>query len=299
MRKKISRRGKPKKNNGVFIYPKTIIYIALYTFFIFLLAYMIAQLQNSGIAQSLAIQSKNSIENYKEGEIPVFIPSANVILHGDRNSKKIALTFDAEMTKGMKNAYLLRTNPNSYDKRIVDILNKSNTPATFFLTGMWMELFPEATKELTKNPLFEFGSHSYADTAYDGECYGLEKMTLQQKIQDIGITEKLLSDFTGTDNYLFRFPGGCYSEEDVKLINDAGDTIVHWDVAANDGFNNNTEQIVHNVIDNVKNGSIIVMHLNGAPFAPKTSEALPIIIEELKSKGYEFVKVSHLLNLQK
>lgn len=221
----------------------------------------------------------------------------HVILHGPRDKNQIALTFDAEMTDAMKAAYLSGIVKSSYDKRIIDTLNKTQTKATLFLTGMWIKLYPKETEEFSKNPLFELGSHSYTDSSYNGECYGLPQLTHALKIEDLGTTEKLLRERAGIDNQLFRFPGGCYSPDDVKLVNQIGDTVVHWDVAGEDGFNENTNQIVRNVVNRAEGGSIIALHMNGAPTAPKTAEALPRIIDELKRKGFEFVKVSELLNL--
>lgn len=219
-----------------------------------------------------------------------------VILHGDRNSNKIALTFDAEMTEGMKENLLSGVVTSSYDKRIVDVLEQSHTKATLFLTGMWMQLYPKVTKELAHNPLFELASHSYADTSFDGYCYGLTPIPDSEDIKDIEITQELLQQATGSWNEYFRFPGGCYSKTDLHIVqNQAKLLVVHWDIAAEDGFNNNTQQIVQNVVNRTKNGSIIIMHLNGAPTAPKTADALPEIIKELKTKGFEFVTVSQLL----
>lgn len=59
-----------------------------------------------------------------------------VIFHGPRDKKKIALTFDTEMTEGMKANVVSGRVKSSYDKRIIDILNQTQTPATLFLTGM-------------------------------------------------------------------------------------------------------------------------------------------------------------------
>ena len=223
--------------------------------------------------------------------------STNVIFHGPRDKKRIALTFDAEMTDKMKKDLLSGKVKSSYNKAIIDILRKTNTKATLFLTGMWIELYPDAVRDLSNDPLFELGSHSYADNSFHGFCYGLKQIPSTLKIEEIGAAEKLLREHAGIDNRLFRFPGGCYTPDDVKLVNQADDTIVHWDVTGADGFNKNTEQIIHNVIDNVQNGSIIILHMNGAPTAPKTADALPAIIKTLKEKGFEFVKVSELLNL--
>lgn len=223
--------------------------------------------------------------------------SANVIFHGPRDKKKIALTFDAEMTDGMRASYLSGAVKSSYDKRIIDVLNKTQTKATLFLTGMWIELYPDVTRELSNNPLFELGSHSYTDSSYHGFCYGLKQIPSTLRIEEIGATEKLLREHAGIDNKLFRFPGGCYTPDDVKLVNQANDVVVHWDIVGADGFNQNANQIIRNVVDNVQNGSIIVLHMNGAPTAPKTADALPSIILGLKKRGFEFVKVTELLNL--
>lgn len=223
--------------------------------------------------------------------------SNKVIFHGPRDKKRVALTFDAEMTDYMKAQYQSGKVKSSYDKRIIDTLNQTQTKATLFLTGMWIELYPQVTKELASNTLFEVGSHSYTDSSYHGFCFGLKQIPSTLAIEEIGATAKLLRQHAGIDNKLFRFPGGCYTPDDVKLVNQAGNTVVHWDVVGADGFNANTKQIVHNVIDNVQNGSIVVLHMNGEPTAPKTAEALPDIISGLKTKGFEFVKVNELLGL--
>jgi len=44
-----------------------------------------------------------------------------------------------------------------------------------------------------------------------------------------------------------------------------------------DGFNDNAQAIADNVLKNVQDDSIIVMHMNGYPNDPKTSNALPNI----------------------
>lgn len=223
--------------------------------------------------------------------------SEQVILHGPRDKKRVALTFDAEMTQGMRENLLTGQVKSSYDKRITDILNQTNTKATLFLTGMWITLYPDATRELSKNLLFELGSHSFTDSSFSGKCYGLTELSDIQAVEQVGSTEFLLKVYGGIENVLFRFPGGCYSQKNLDLLAQANDIVVHWDVSGGDGFNNNTQQIINNVLNNTQNGSIIILHMNGAPTAPKTADALPTIISTLKARGFEFVKVSELLNL--
>lgn len=226
------------------------------------------------------------------------IVGGKVIFNGPRDKNRIALTFDAEMTDNMRAAVVSGKVKSSFDSKIIDVLNQTQTKATLFLTGQWIELYTDVTKQLSKNPLFEFGSHSYNDSSYNGYCYGLTQIPDTLDVENVGSAEKLLREYAGIDNRLFRFPGGCYSQHDIDVVNLANDTVIQWDVVGADGFNNNSAQIVSNVVNNTQNGSIIILHINGAPTAPKTAEALPEIISKLKAKGFEFVKISELLGLQ-
>jgi len=254
----------------------------------------------SSRVKSTVFSQEASEEAYVERDSPLdnsLNQSGLVIFHGPRDKNRIALTFDAEMTDGMKQAVVTGKVKSSYSEKIIDILNQTQTKATLFLTGQWIELYPDVTRFLAKNPLFEFGSHSYNDSSFHGFCYGLKQIPSTLQVEQIGSAEKLLREYAGIDNRFFRFPGGCYSEADVKLVNQADDTVIHWDVKGSDGFNNNTDLIIRNVVDNVQNGSIIILHMNGAPTAPKTAEALPTIIAKLKQKGFQFVKISELLGV--
>lgn len=220
---------------------------------------------------------------------------SNVITHGSRTNKKIALTFDADMTFWMDSQLKSRAVKSYIDRQLISLLEATKTPATFFLTGLWVEDYPLDTENLAHNALFELANHSYSHPSFSGYCYGLPQLGELSMQQEIDKTQQLLKNYTGADNKYFRFPGGCVSTDAMNYLSSKGMQVVHWDVVGDDGFNDNTKTIVHNVIDHVQNGSIIVMHMNGYPNDPSTADALPIIVAELKTKGYEFVKVSELL----
>ncbi len=225
-----------------------------------------------------------------------FVQKKGIIFHGDRNKKKVALTFDADMTEGM--AQMLRGGlvKSYYDSKMIEVLRAFKTPATLFVTGMWAEAYPQETKDLASDPLFEIGSHSYAHKAFTNDCFGLPSLEDTEKIQDLGTSQFMLQKFTGVKTKLFRFPGGCYKIKDLDLLKKAGMTAIQWDVVANDGFNPNPEIIINNVVSNTRNGSIIVMHMNGFPNEPVDYIAVPQIVKILREKGFEFVTVSTLLN---
>jgi peptidoglycan/xylan/chitin deacetylase (PgdA/CDA1 family) len=231
-----------------------------------------------------------------ENNIPTAALKNNqVIFHGPVDKKQIALTFDADMTPGMIELLHSGRVKSYYDKKIVDILIQTKTKATVFLTGMWIEQYPDITSQLAANSLFELGNHSYSHPSFYGYCYGLRQIPKSQEEEEIRRTQQLLQISTGGDNKLFRFPGGCYSPKEEEQVEKNGLAVIQWDVAGQDGFNNNGLAIENNVLTHVKNGSIIVLHFNGYPNEPKTAEVLPEIISQLKIRGFEFVTVSDLI----
>jgi peptidoglycan-N-acetylglucosamine deacetylase len=196
----------------------------------------------------------------------------------------------------MKEQLLSGSVQSYYNKALIDSLDQTQTKATLFLTGMWIELYQEDAAKLAADPLFELGSHSYSHPSFAGYCYGLAQISEDEKEPEIEKTQQLLLNLTHKQNTLFRFPGGCFDQDAITLMQKNGLQPIQWDVVGDDGFNDNTQGIIDNVVNNVQNGSIIVMHMNGYPNDPKTSDALPAIITTLKQRGYSFVTVSELLS---
>lgn len=224
-----------------------------------------------------------------------YSPRNYVVFHGQRDRRVVALTFDADMTPKMKGDLEAGKVSSWYNNKVVQILEENNIPATFFLTGMWIELYPKETAELAKDPLFELGNHSYSHPAFEKKCTVLNYISNDKDYEEIEKTQKLLKDIAGIDNHLFRFPGGCYDVYDLSVVHKLGLDAIQWDISSSDAFNFHTQQLINNVSTHVQNGSIILMHMIGNRNAPKTSEALPTIISGLRYKGFDFVKVSELI----
>jgi peptidoglycan-N-acetylglucosamine deacetylase len=236
----------------------------------------------------------------QDGENTVLpVTSSDIIFHSPRNQKEVALTFDADMTPWMKEQLVSGAVQSYYNRELITYLDQTQTKATLFLTGMWIELYQKDAEKLAADPLFELGSHSYSHPSFAGYCYGLEQISENEKQPEIGKTQQLLYSLTHKQNTLFRFPGGCYDQDAISLMQKNGLQPIQWDVVGDDGFNDNTQGIIDNVVNNVQDGSIIVMHMNGFPNDPKTSNALPEIITTLKQRGYSFVTISELLSENK
>jgi peptidoglycan/xylan/chitin deacetylase (PgdA/CDA1 family) len=219
-----------------------------------------------------------------------------IIWHGPRDKKEVALTFDADMTPVMVD-WLHSGQVSTYDDpRITDYLTQHGISATFFLTGIWIETYPDATRVLAANPQFELENHTYSHPSMYGNCFDQPQVPQSQYPFEIKKVQQLLQQIAHVTPKYFRFPGGCYDASDLALVKKEGLQTVHWDDVANDGFNDNKDEIIHNVLSEAKNGSIIVMHIGGTPNVPATADALPTIIDGLEKRGFKFVTVSELLN---
>lgn len=198
------------------------------------------------------------------------------------------------MTPGMRWS-LLHHRVRSYDNTaIYQILNQTHTKTTFFLSGMWIEQYPDETRRLAQNPLFELENHSYSHPGFKQPCYGLPKMQ-DSESHEVLETKLLLKQVAGVENRYFRFPGGCIDPQAVTIAQKGGLQVVHWDVVGGDAGQPNPNVIVKNVLRRVHDGSIIILHSHGGPKVPATAAAVRVIIPALKARGYEFVKVSELL----
>lgn len=224
-----------------------------------------------------------------------FLIILNFFLHPVlAQSKKIALTFDADLTPYMLSELKAGKVKSWYNSNIITLLQKTKTPATLFLTGMWAEEYPEVTKSLAQNSLFEIANHSYSHPGFHQPCYGLGKVSEADKKSEIQKTQDVLQKLTNQKPSLFRFPGGCAGPLDIKLVEKMGLKVINWDISSGDAFNSNPQKIIRQVLNNLKDNAIVVFHLNGGPNAPATASALKTLLPILHQKGYTAVKVSGL-----
>ena len=229
------------------------------------------------------------------GAAPLSVPG--IVTHGSRVLPSVALTFDADMTPGMQRA-LKNGKVLSYDNvQVRQTLRLTRTPATFFFTGMWAETYPQSARDIAQDPLFEVEDHSYDHPGFAQPCYGLASIAGQDKAANVLRSQLAVARITGRTPRYFRFPGGCASSEDVKLVQHLGLTTVHWDVISGDAGQPDAQVIVRTVLRDTRNGSIIVMHSHGGK-APSTALALPAIIAGLKARGFTFVTVEQLLEVR-
>jgi peptidoglycan-N-acetylglucosamine deacetylase len=188
----------------------------------------------------------------------------------DTNEKKIALTFDVSW--GTDNT-----------EKILDILDKYNVKATFFLVGAWAEDNTDIVKEI-HNRGHEIANHSTKHP-------DMTKITRDRIIKEVEITDAKIRELTGESSNIFRCPSGTYNDNVIETLKDINHYCIQWDVDSIDWKEEGADLEYNRVINKTKPGSIILFH-NNAKYTP---ENLPKIIEKLKSQGYSFLKISELI----
>ncbi len=200
-----------------------------------------------------------------------------IIEHGRRDSREIAITFDACPT----------TLPDEYDEKVIEVLLLEKTPATLFLSGRWVEKNPEKTKFLANQPLFEIANHAF------WHPHLLEKDD-ERILRELKRTQVIINKTTGRTPHYFRPPYGEVDERVAAIAQKAGLTTIQYDIASGDpDAGLSPQRIIRSILRDAKGGSIIVFHMNRK--GVHTAEVLPDIIDGLRKKGFTLVTVGELL----
>jgi polysaccharide deacetylase family sporulation protein PdaB len=190
----------------------------------------------------------------------------------DSPEKKVALSFDAAWG-------------NEDTAEILKILEKNNVKVTFFMTGGWIEKYPDDVKAIAAAG-HDLGNHSENHKH-------MSQLSKEQSIEEIMKPHNKVKELTGIDMNLFRPPYGDYNNTLIQATREAGYHCIQWDVDSLDWRDYGVKSIVNTVVDHehLGNGSIILCH-NGAKY---TKDALDSMITGLKEKGYEIVPISQLI----
>ena len=184
--------------------------------------------------------------------------------------KQVALTFDCAWDIDHTEEY-------------IDILQKYQVEATFFVTGVWAEKYTNAVKQISEAG-YEIGNL--------GNTYErIPQLSQADMMSNLMQCNETLKKITGKTPVLFRPPYGDYNALLLDTANTLEMQAVQWDIDSFDQHNTTVQGIADKVMEEAKSGSIILLHNR----SDLTLEALPYMIETLQSEGYEIVSVSQLM----
>lgn len=183
----------------------------------------------------------------------------------DKSKKMIALTFD--------------DGPNYNTSKVIDVLNKYDIKATFFVLGSRAINNKNILKKMADSGM-EIGNHTYNHlllTKYD-------ENKIRSEIED---TSEVIYSATKKRPKLLRPSYGSVNNKIKKVANMP---IIIWDIDTLDWKYHNSKRITSRVVNKVRDGDIILMH----DIYSASLNALSNIIPILQGNGYEFVTIDEL-----
>ena len=213
---------------------------------------------------SINVREKTTSTSISNKELPIYSV--------DVKERKVALSFDAAWG-------------NEDTEKILSILSKHDVKVTFFMTGGWVEKYPEDVKAI-----YEAG-HDLANHSENHKH--MSKLGFDQCVDEVMKVHTKVEELTGENMCLFRPPYGDYNDNLIKAVESCGYYTIQWSVDSLDWKDYGASNIVKTVLNhkNLQNGAIILMH-NGAKY---TKDALEEVIVGLKEMGYEIVPISELI----
>lgn len=227
--------------------------------------------QGNGIGGG-AISGNCSIGSRK---LPIYCVDLSKKTNLDTSKKYVSISFDAAWG-------------DDDTIKILDILDKYNVKTTFFMTGGWVDSYPDKVLEIY-NRGHDLGNHSQNHKE-------MSKLSVNEQKEEIMSVANKIKEITGYTSFLFRPPYGDYNSTLIDTVYGCNFYPIEWDVDSLDWKDYGTDNIIKTVTTHkaLKNGSIILMH-NGAKY---TAEALESVITGLQSQGYEIVPISQLINTE-
>ena len=196
---------------------------------------------------------------------------------GPQEAKKVALTFDDGPD-------------DQVTPQVLAILKDNGIRATFFLIGKSMRQHPDLVHRLAAD------GHVIANHTWSHP--NMTRLDQEQTRQEIEKTAALIESLTGRRSALIRVPWGAVSDNVMRLVQKEGYRVIGWSADSFDWRDAAPARVMANLNAQVQPGAIVLMHAVAfRQTGQVTLKVLPLLIEDLKKQGYQFVTVDELLRI--
>lgn len=227
-----------------------------------------------GESPHLSKKSWNSMMNWRKEILEFSKTQEHVYLNGP-NEKRVALTFDDGPD-------------NKITPAIINVLEKYHVKGNFFFLGNQAEKNPDVVKKAHEKGNLVL-SHTYSHVE-------LTKLGYEDIRKEITKTNDVIQAIIGKVPALLRTPYGSTNQKVVDVVEEEGNSVILWSIDSLDWAQNDPSIIENNVVTNIRNGDIVLMHSDSDE--SDTLEALPLIIEALQKQGFEIVDLATLLGVK-
>ena len=171
---------------------------------------------------------------------------------------------------------------------ILKVLDNYNIKATFFIIGSMAVRYPSLVKMEAKDGQ-SIGNHTYSHN------YKYIYADTNAFISDVNKCNTVLKSILGNgfNSKLLRFPGGSFGPKLAPFrdaIKNSGYHYIDWnDITGDaDGQNIPVDILLNNLKRYTEGKEHVIILMHDAPDKDTTVQALPQVIEYLKSQGYSF-----------
>jgi peptidoglycan/xylan/chitin deacetylase (PgdA/CDA1 family) len=171
--------------------------------------------------------------------------------------------------------------------RLLNILAQRNIKATFFVVGQLAKEYPQIIRRILAEG-HEIANHTLTHPT-------LTRISDDRIRRELGETHKALVDIAGYHTRLFRPPGGATNARLKEWFhNEYGYSTILWTVDPQDWKRPGVSVVTSRLVNGARPGAILLCHDLHAP----TVDAMPGTLDQLLAKGFKFVTVSQLLNME-
>ncbi len=191
---------------------------------------------------------------------------ADFVRTGEEFEKKVYLTFD----EGYENGYT---------SAILDTLKEKGVSAVFFVTLPYVKSEPELVQRMIDEG-HVVGNHTAGHPNMTG-------LTPEEAYDEVAELHEYVEENFGYSMYLFRFPEGAFSEQNLALLQKMGYRCVFWSFAYKDWDPDNQmdpDTAFSKVTGSLHSGEIFLLHAVSATNA----EILGRVIDCVRDEGYTF-----------
>ena len=202
-------------------------------------------------------------------ELPTFAPTEGPGRVLDPDKKAIALTFD--------------DGPSKQTRKILATLAEYDGRATFFTVGERLDNYSE-TLQMIYDSGCQIGMHTY-------DHANLRKLSKSEILDEINKTNDLIYKYTGEYSHLVRPPYGAVNDTVKATVEQP---MINWSIDTRDWESRDANSVYNEIMNNVEDGDIILMH----DLYASTAEAVSMAVPDLVAQGYQLCTIDELFKLK-
>ena len=176
----------------------------------------------------------------------------------------------------------------SLTPKLLDLLKERNIKCTFFLVGNLVKVYPAIVRRIIEEG-HEIGNHTWSHCS-------LTSRSDEQIRSELKKSEDAVYEVAGIRPHLVRPPYGAINTRIKDLMfSEFGYSTIMWSVDPQDWRRPGVSVVTSRLVNGAHPGAIMLSH----DIHPPTIQAMPAMFDQLLAKGYQFVTVSQLLNMEK